>query len=80
LPLYRKAGLVHVSLGTEAAAQLNLNVFRKETTIADNKRAVKLLRDNGIVAEVQLHHGTAQRTPPKPSRKPTAWPATGEPT
>ncbi len=63
LPLYRKAGLVHVSLGTEAAAQLNLNMFRKETTIADNKRAVKLLRDNGIVAEVQFIMGLSNETP-----------------
>ena len=63
LPLYRRAGLVHVSLGTEAAAQLNLNVFRKETTIADNKRAVKLLRDNGIVAEVQFIMGLSNETP-----------------
>lgn len=63
LPLYRKAGLVHVSLGTEAAAQLNLNVFRKETTIADNKRAVKLLRENGILAEVQFIMGLPNETP-----------------
>jgi len=63
LPLYRKAGLVHVSLGTEAAAQLNLNVFRKETTIADNKRAVQLLRDNGILAEVQFIMGLPNETP-----------------
>ncbi|WP_017301437.1 magnesium-protoporphyrin IX monomethyl ester anaerobic oxidative cyclase [Nodosilinea nodulosa] len=63
LPLYRKAGLVHVSLGTEAAAQLNLNIFRKETTIADNKRAVKLLRDSGIVAEVQFIMGLSNETP-----------------
>jgi anaerobic magnesium-protoporphyrin IX monomethyl ester cyclase len=63
LPLYRQAGLVHVSLGTEAAAQLNLNVFRKETTIADNKRAVKLLRDHGILAEVQFIMGLFHETP-----------------
>ncbi len=63
LPLYRKAGLVHVSLGTEAAAQLNLDVFRKETTIADNKRAVKLLQDNGIVAEVQFIMGLPNELP-----------------
>ncbi|MFZ4805193.1 MAG: magnesium-protoporphyrin IX monomethyl ester anaerobic oxidative cyclase [Synechococcus lacustris] len=63
LPLYRKAGLVHVSLGTEAAAQLNLNVFRKETTVADNKRAVKLLRDNGMVAEVQFIMGLSNELP-----------------
>ncbi len=63
LPLYRKAGLVHVSLGTEAAAQLNLNLFRKETTIADNKRAVELLRKNGILAEVQFIMGLPNETP-----------------
>ena len=63
LPLYRKAGLVHVSLGTEAAAQLNLNLFRKETTIADNKRAVQLLRQNGILAEVQFIMGLPSETP-----------------
>jgi anaerobic magnesium-protoporphyrin IX monomethyl ester cyclase len=62
LALYRKAGLVHVSLGTEAAAQLNLNVFRKETTIEDNKRAVRLLRENGIVAEVQYIMGLPNET------------------
>lgn len=62
LPLYRKAGLVHVSLGTEAAAQLNLNLFRKETTIADNKRAVQLLRQNGILAEVQFIMGLPSET------------------
>ncbi len=63
LPLYRKAGLVHVSLGTEAAAQLNLNLFRKETTIADNKKAVQLLRENGILAEVQFIMGLPNETP-----------------
>ncbi|WP_354635365.1 magnesium-protoporphyrin IX monomethyl ester anaerobic oxidative cyclase [Planktothricoides raciborskii] len=63
LPLYRKAGLVHVSLGTEAAAQLNLNVFRKQTTIEDNHRAVQLLKENGIVAEAQFIMGLENETP-----------------
>ncbi len=62
LPLYRQAGLVHVSLGTEAAAQLNLDLFRKETTIEDNKRAVRLLKENGIVAEVQYIMGLENET------------------
>ena len=62
LPLYRQAGLVHVSLGTEAAAQLNLNLFRKETTIEDNKKAVRLLRENGILAEVQFIMGLPNET------------------
>jgi anaerobic magnesium-protoporphyrin IX monomethyl ester cyclase len=63
LPHYRKAGLVHVSLGTEAASQMNLNRFRKETTIDDNKRAIRKLKDNGIVAEAQFIMGLDNETP-----------------
>ncbi len=57
LPLYRKAGMIHVSLGTEAAAQLKLERFNKETTIAQNKKAIQLLRDANIVG---LENETAQ--------------------
>ena len=63
LPLYAKAGLIHVSLGTEAAAQLKLERFRKETTIAENKRAIQLLKDNGIVSEAQFIVGLENETP-----------------
>ncbi len=63
LPLYRKAGLVHVSLGTEAASQLKLNRFRKETTIEQNKYAVKMLQKHGIVAEAQFIMGLDNETP-----------------
>ncbi|MBN2885808.1 MAG: magnesium-protoporphyrin IX monomethyl ester anaerobic oxidative cyclase, partial [Chromatiaceae bacterium] len=62
LPFYRKAGLVHVSLGTEAAAQLNLDRFVKETTIEQNKRAVQLLQQNGIVTEAQFIVGLENET------------------
>jgi anaerobic magnesium-protoporphyrin IX monomethyl ester cyclase len=62
LPLYRKAGLIHISLGTEAAAQLKLDLFNKETTIADNKRAIELLRKNGIVVEAQFIVGLENET------------------
>ena len=62
LPLYRRAGLVHVSLGTEAASQLNLDVFRKETTIEQNKRAIQLLKKNGMVAEAQFIMGMENET------------------
>jgi anaerobic magnesium-protoporphyrin IX monomethyl ester cyclase len=63
LPLYREAGLIHVSLGTEAAAQLKLDRFNKETTVAQNKRAIELLRKNGIVAEAQFIVGLENETP-----------------
>jgi anaerobic magnesium-protoporphyrin IX monomethyl ester cyclase len=62
LPLYRKAGLLHVSLGTEAAAQLKLDRFNKETTVAQNKKAVQLLRENGIVVEAQFIVGLENET------------------
>jgi len=62
LPFYRKAGLIHVSLGTEAAAQLKLDLFNKETTVAQNKKAVQLLRDAGIVVEAQFIVGLENET------------------
>ena len=63
LPMFRKAGLVHVSLGTEAAAQLKLDRFRKETTIEQNKLAIKLIKDAGMVAEAQFIMGLENETP-----------------
>lgn len=62
LPLYRRAGLIHVSLGTEAAAQMKLDLFNKETTLAQNKKAIALLRRNGIVAEAQFIVGMENET------------------
>jgi anaerobic magnesium-protoporphyrin IX monomethyl ester cyclase len=63
LPLYRRAGLVHVSLGTEAAAQLNLDRFNKEIKLEQSKRAIELLRANGIVTEAQFIVGMENETP-----------------
>ena len=63
LPFDRKAGLIHVSLGTEAAAQLKLDLFRKETTVEQNKKAIRLLREAGIVVEAQFIVGLENETP-----------------
>jgi len=63
LPLYRKAGLVHVSLGTEAAAQLKLDRFNKEIKVEQSKKAIELLRKNGIVTEAQFIVGLENETP-----------------
>ena len=62
LPLYRKAGLVHVSLGTEAAAQLKLDRFNKETKVDQNKRAIQLLREADIFTEAQFIVGLENET------------------
>ena len=63
LPLYRKAGLVHVSLGTEAATQMKLDRFNKETKIDDNQRAIELLRNADIFVEAQFIVGLDNETP-----------------
>ena len=63
LPLYRRAGLVHVSLGTEAAAQMKLDTFNKETTVAQNKEAIRLLREADIFVEAQFIVGLDNETP-----------------
>ncbi len=63
LSFYREAGLVHVSLGTEAAAQLKLDLFNKETTVAQNKEAIRLLRDADIFTEAQFIVGLDNETP-----------------
>jgi len=62
LPLYRKAGLVHVSLGTEAAAQMKLDRFNKETRVDENKRAIELLRNADIFVEAQFIVGLENET------------------
>jgi len=62
LPLYRKAGLVHVSLGTEAAAQLKLDRFNKETKVAENQEAIRLLREADIFVEAQFIVGLDNET------------------
>jgi len=63
LPLYRRAGLVHVSLGTEAAAQLKLDQFNKETKVEENKEAIRLLREADIFTEAQFIVGLDNETP-----------------
>jgi anaerobic magnesium-protoporphyrin IX monomethyl ester cyclase len=63
LKFYRKAGLVHVSLGTEAAAQMKLDVFNKETKVEENKTAIRLLREADILVEAQFIVGLDNETP-----------------
>ncbi|MEL6478556.1 MAG: magnesium-protoporphyrin IX monomethyl ester anaerobic oxidative cyclase [Pseudomonadota bacterium] len=63
LPFYREAGLVHVSLGTEAAAQLKLDQFNKETKVEENKTAIRLLREADIFVEAQFIVGLDNETP-----------------
>ncbi len=62
LPLWRRAGLVHISLGTEAAAQMKLDRFNKETRVEQNKEAIRLLREADIFTEAQFIVGLDNET------------------
>ncbi|WP_135506111.1 magnesium-protoporphyrin IX monomethyl ester anaerobic oxidative cyclase [Roseovarius aestuariivivens] len=62
LALWRKAGLVHVSLGTEAAAQMKLDLFNKETKVNENREAIRLLREANIFTEAQFIVGLDNET------------------
>jgi anaerobic magnesium-protoporphyrin IX monomethyl ester cyclase len=62
LPLWRRAGLVHVSLGTEAAAQMRLDRFNKETKIQNNRDAIRMLREADIFTEAQFIVGMENET------------------
>jgi anaerobic magnesium-protoporphyrin IX monomethyl ester cyclase len=53
---------VHVSLGTEAAAQLKLDQFNKETKVEENKEAIRLLREADIFTEAQFIVGLDNET------------------
>ena len=63
LKFYWSAGLVHISLGTEAAAQLKLDQFNKETKVEENKEAIRLLREADIFTEAQFIVGLDNETP-----------------
>ncbi|MCS6932568.1 MAG: radical SAM protein [Acetobacteraceae bacterium] len=76
LPLYRRAGLVHVSLGTEAAAQMKLDRFNKETSIAQNRRRSACCARPTSSRKPGSSWGSRTRRPRR-SRKPTAWRGTG---
>jgi len=62
LERWREAGLVHVSLGTEAAAQMKLDRFNKETRVEDNRRAIELLKKADIFVEAQFIVGLENET------------------
>ncbi len=62
LGLWRDTGLVHVSSGTEAAAQRKLDLFNKETKVEQNKEAIRLLREVDIFTEAQFIVGLENET------------------
>ncbi len=60
---YRKAGVVHISLGAESTDQELLDSLRKEQTGEEVREALILLREEGIVSEASFMVGFPRESP-----------------
>jgi anaerobic magnesium-protoporphyrin IX monomethyl ester cyclase len=59
---YREAGIVHVYLGAESADKDVLNSLNKGTSFEQNKQALDLCRENGIITEASFMIGFPTET------------------
>lgn len=60
---YRKAGIVHVYVGIEATDQATLDLVKKETTVDENRLALRLLAEHDLVSETSFVLGFPHETP-----------------
>lgn len=54
LAKYKKAGIIHIYVGTEATEQEALEYMKKSLKIEESKEALRLLREVGIITETSL--------------------------
>jgi anaerobic magnesium-protoporphyrin IX monomethyl ester cyclase len=59
---YRKAGIIHISIGIEATDQVTLDFFKKDMLVDEAKQALALIRDHGIVSEASFVLGLPDET------------------
>lgn len=62
LPKYRKAGIIHIYVGTEATDQSTLDLFKKDVKVEDAKKALRLLNEHGIITETSMILGLPDET------------------
>ena len=62
LDKYKKAGIIHIYVGTEATQQESLDYLKKDLSIEESKKALSLLRDNGIITETSMILGYPDET------------------
>jgi anaerobic magnesium-protoporphyrin IX monomethyl ester cyclase len=63
LDLYRRAGFVYVLMGVETVTDETLSRIRKGSTVDDAYKAVRLLREQGILSIVDYIFGLEDETP-----------------
>ena len=62
LDKYRKAGIIHIYVGTEATQQESLDYIKKDLSIEESKKALALLRQAGIITETSMILGFPDET------------------
>lgn len=59
---YKKAGIIHIYVGTEATDQKSLDYIKKDLSIEESKKALALLRAHGIITETSMILGLPDET------------------
>ncbi len=62
LDKYKKAGIIHIYVGTESTAQECLDYIKKDLSIEESREALRLLREVGIVTETSMILGLPDET------------------
>jgi anaerobic magnesium-protoporphyrin IX monomethyl ester cyclase len=65
LEKYARAGVSHIYVGVEATDQEKLDLFEKETKVAESRRCIQLINQHDIVSETSFVLGTPDETPEK---------------
>lgn len=60
---YRAAGVEHIYVGVEAGSQATLDLFKKDTMVAQSKQAIDLINAADIVSETSFVLGMPDDTP-----------------
>jgi len=59
---YRKAGIIHIYVGTEATEQKSLDYIKKDLSLEESKKALALCRKHGIITETSMILGFPDET------------------
>lgn len=62
LSKYRRAGLIHIYIGVEAAVQETLDRFKKSQTCQECREAIRLLNEQDIITECSFILGLPEET------------------
>jgi anaerobic magnesium-protoporphyrin IX monomethyl ester cyclase len=62
LPRYRQAGIEHIYVGVESVNQATLDLFKKETKVADGRRAIQLINAHDMISETSFVMGMPHET------------------